>query len=240
VKVFQYEERGGFYSGLDERSRVLLSGLGVLASVCTFDSRVLAVTCAVGLAVLGLARVRWREVRRFAFFAAFVVTLLVFFTWLTLDGTAAERRAHALAQSLRMTSLIAFTAVLPFTIDPARWGVTFRRLGLPDRLAYAIELAVRFVPSVASRFERTVEAQTARGLELSARAGPVRRLRRLVPIVVPVLLDTIVAGEDVADAMDLRAFGTGPRTWCGPRRWGGGESAAVALGLALVVLAVLV
>ena len=237
MKVFHFEERAGFYARLDERSRVLLSGLGVVASLCTFDAGVLAVICAVGVVVIPLARVRWREIRRFAFFAAFVVTLLVFFTWLTLEGTEAERRAHALSQSLRMISLVSFTAVLPFTIEPARWGITFRRLGLSDQLAYAVELAVRFVPTIAARFERTVQAQAARGLELSARAGPVRRLRRLVPIVVPVLLDAIVAGEDVADAMDLRAFGSGPRTWCGPRRWGGAEWGAVLIGLALVVLA---
>jgi energy-coupling factor transport system permease protein len=239
VRLFEHRERGGAYAALDERSRVLLAAAGVAASLCTFEPRALAPIAAVGLAVIPLARVRWREIRRFAFFAAFVIALLVFFTWLTFEGSPAEKRAHALAQSLRMTSLVAFTAVLPFTIAPDRWGVTFRRLGLPDRLAYAVELAVRFVPTIGARFERTIQAQTARGLELSARAGPVRRLRRLVPIVVPVLLDAIVAGEDVADALDLRAFGTRPRTWCGPRRWGGSEWAAVGLGAALIAFALL-
>lgn len=237
MRVFEYRSRRGWYAALDERARVLLAGLGVVACLATFDAARLALVLAAALAIARASRVTWRELRRFALFAGFVVTLLVLATWLTLDAPPDERRAHALSQALRMTALVSFTAILPFTIAPWRWGITFRRLGLPDRLAYAVELSVRFVPTIAERFERTVEAQSARGLELGARAGPVTRLRRLVPILVPVLLDTIVAGEDVADAMDLRAFGTARRTWVGPGRFGAREWSAVGAGAALVLVA---
>jgi energy-coupling factor transport system permease protein len=33
------------------------------------------------------------------------------------------------------------------------------------------------------------------------------------PIFVPVTIHAIIASEDIIDAMDLRAFGVGPRTW---------------------------
>lgn len=234
MRVFQYRPREGLYARLDERARVLFAVCGVVATLATWDPRPLAVFAAIGVALVPLARIRWEEIRRFAFFAAFVVALLVFFTWLTHGGSPEERRAHALAQSLRMVALIAFTAVLPFTIEPPRWGVTFRRLGLPDSLAFAVELSVRFVPTFAERFERTVQAQAARGLDTSARVGPVRRLRRLVPILVPVLLDVIVSGEDVADAMDLRAFGARRRTWTGSSRFGAAECGVLLVGLAMV------
>ncbi len=238
MQVFQYRERTGAYAALDERARVLLTACGVLATLVTWNPAPLAVLAVVAVAIVPLARVSWVEIRRFVFFAGFVITLLVFFTWLTHGGTPDERRAHALAQSLRMVSLVAFTAVLPFTIEPPRWGATFRGLGVSDRLSFAVELAVRFVPTFAERFERTVRAQSARGMDLSARSGPIRRLRKLVPILVPVLLDVIVAGEDVADAMDLRAFGARPRTWSGTRRFGGRERVVLGLGLSLVALAI--
>ena len=38
-------------------------------------------------------------------------------------------------------------------------------------------------------------------------------LRRTVPLLVPVTINAIVGAEDTIDAMDLRGFGTGPRTW---------------------------
>jgi len=33
------------------------------------------------------------------------------------------------------------------------------------------------------------------------------------PVFVPVTIHAIIGSEDIIDAMDLRAFGVGPRTW---------------------------
>ena len=35
------------------------------------------------------------------------------------------------------------------------------------------------------------------------------------PVFVPVTIHAIIGSEDIIDAMDLRAFGVGPRTWTG-------------------------
>jgi energy-coupling factor transport system permease protein len=39
------------------------------------------------------------------------------------------------------------------------------------------------------------------------------RLRRSVPVLVPTVVNAIAGAEDTIDAMDLRAFGTGRRSW---------------------------
>jgi energy-coupling factor transport system permease protein len=38
-------------------------------------------------------------------------------------------------------------------------------------------------------------------------------IRRAAPLIVPVTINAIAGGEDVVEAMELRAFGIGPRTW---------------------------
>ena len=38
-------------------------------------------------------------------------------------------------------------------------------------------------------------------------------MRKLGPVFVPVTIHAIIGSEDIIDAMDLRAFGVGPRTW---------------------------
>jgi energy-coupling factor transport system permease protein len=59
-----------------------------------------------------------------------------------------------------------------------------------------------------------VDAQRARGYELEARGGGLfNMIRRSAPLVVPVTINAIAGGEEVVEAMELRAFGTGPRTW---------------------------
>ncbi len=61
--------------------------------------------------------------------------------------------------------------------------------------------------------QTTMEAQRAHGYELERAGGLIKALRNLAPLIVSVTIGAIMRGEDLIDAMDLRAFGTGPRTW---------------------------
>ncbi|MBP6069129.1 MAG: hypothetical protein KA465_02590, partial [Anaerolineaceae bacterium] len=36
---------------------------------------------------------------------------------------------------------------------------------------------------------------------------------RMAPLIIPVTMNAILSSEDIADAMDLRGFGQGKRTW---------------------------
>lgn len=76
-------------------------------------------------------------------------------------------------------------AVLPFTFttDHYLYGVAFRRLGLPDGTAFALDLALRYVPTFACDYFITVDTQRARGYELEARgAGTLNMIRRAAPV----------------------------------------------------------
>jgi energy-coupling factor transport system permease protein len=70
------------------------------------------------------------------------------------------------------------------------------------------------VPTFARDFAVTYDAQRARGFELErARGGLLAQIRRLAPLLVPVVIQAIVGGEEIIDAMDLRSFGVRTRTW---------------------------
>ena len=77
-----------------------------------------------------------------------------------------------------------------------------------------MELAFRYVPTLARDFSTTLDAQRARGYEIErVKGGIVKQIIRIAPLVVPVTMNSILTGEDVTNAMDLRCFGTRPRTW---------------------------
>ena len=106
------------------------------------------------------------------------------------------------------------TVLIPYSINPAQYGITFRGLGLPDKFAYAMDLTMRFVPSFGRDFQLTLDAQRARGYELEKLSGGlIAQVRKMAPLIVPVTIHAIIGSEDIIDAMDLRAFGVGPRTW---------------------------
>ena len=73
---------------------------------------------------------------------------------------------------------------------------------------------MRFIPTFSRDFQLTMDAQRARGYELEKISGGlIEQVRKMAPIFVPVTIHAIIGSEDIIDAMDLRAFGVGPRTW---------------------------
>jgi energy-coupling factor transport system permease protein len=138
----------------------------------------------------------------------------------TLFGTtfmphlSVERVAFLMAQITRFFSFAALAVPIPFTIHPARYGIAFRRLGVPDKFAFATDLAFRFIPSLGQDFQLTMDAQKARGYELERIGGGlVQQIRNMAPLMIPLVVGSILRSEEIIDAMDLRGFGTGPRTW---------------------------
>jgi energy-coupling factor transport system permease protein len=85
---------------------------------------------------------------------------------------------------------------------------------LPDKVAYGMDLTMRFIPTFGRDFSLTMEAQKARGYEIEKLSvGLFTQVKKLAPLIVPVTIHAIAGSEDIIDAMDLRAFGVGPRTW---------------------------
>jgi energy-coupling factor transport system permease protein len=129
-------------------------------------------------------------------------------------GLTYDRLWFAVCQVLRIGSISAMFLAIPFTMDPRLYGVTFRRMGIPDKLAYSMELAFRYVPTLGRDFSTTYDAQRARGYELERLNSNIfQQIARIAPLVIPVTMNSILAGEDIANAMDLRCFGTRPREW---------------------------
>lgn len=125
-----------------------------------------------------------------------------------------ESITFVITQIMRNISIGLFVVPITYTIDPALMGVAFKDMGTPDKMAYAIDLALRFLPSLARDFLTTYDAQRARGFELDKlRGGVFGRIAKLAPMIVPVVIGSIVEAEDVISAMELRCFGIGKRTW---------------------------
>jgi energy-coupling factor transport system permease protein len=134
--------------------------------------------------------------------------------WQSGISITAARVTFILSQYMRFLGMAFLAIPIPYTLDPQLYGATFKQMGLPDKPAYSVDLAFRMVPSLARDFNITIDAQRARGYELDKiRGGIFERLRRLAPIIVPVVIQSIVDGEEIIDAMELRGFGVGKRTW---------------------------
>jgi len=240
--TWRYRERKSLIQSFDPRAWVIFYACFLASSLLFWDLRFLTPFLVIALLAVFASGVTWRETRHvWLFIGGFILffSVLTFLTgrggmehyteehtitslrapfeilgWRpTLDITI-ERIVYAISQLVRVFSVSSMTVLIPYTLNPELYGVAFRGLGLPDKIAYAMELTMRFIPTFARDFQLTMDAQRARGYEVEKlRGGLFAQVRKLAPLIVPVTIHAIAGSEDIIDAMDMRAFGVGPRTW---------------------------
>ncbi len=81
------------------------------------------------------------------------------------------------------------------------------RLKIPYHIAYTLVLSVRFVPTVARDIAQIYDAQRSRGLELE-KGNIFERIRKILPILIPAFIISILRVDFVAEALESRAFGS--------------------------------
>jgi energy-coupling factor transport system permease protein len=236
------KRENSFIQWFDPRAWLIFYACFLIATLSFWDVRYLLPFFVIAFFVLFTSGVTWREIRRaFLFIVGFVFffAILTFITgrggtelykeehlirefkasfsilgWVPSLKVTVERAFFAVSQLVRVTSIALMTILIPYSLNPALYGITFKGLGLPDKIAYAMDLTMRFIPTFGRDFQLTMDAQRARGYELEKLSGGlIEQVRKLGPIFVPVTIHAIIGSEDIIDAMDLRAFGVGPRTW---------------------------
>ena len=261
--TWRYRERDTIIQRLDPRTRIIFMLCCMFSIIQFWDIRYVIFFFILAVGQLFLARLSWQETRRFWLVITIIVTVLSLATALTGRGginiytedfpyplwqgefrlfgstftprISVERFAFLITQITRFFSFAALAVPIPFTIHPARYGIAFRRLGVPDKFAFATDLAFRFIPSLGQDFQMTLDAQRARGYELERRGGGlVQQIRNMAPLLIPLIVGSILRSEEVIDAMDLRGFGARPRTWLEELRYA--RLDYLVLGFSLVVL----
>ena len=242
--TWAYRFRNSLMEKIDPRARWIFSLLFLFTISMYWDLRFLLFFFVVAWAWYALAKVNFRETRRaWILVSILLFSMIVVNTIITGGGAAGggqgeghvvfslhytiplagwpvdfnltvERLWFGLCQLIRVWAISAIFIIIPFSMDPRLYGVTFRRLGLSDRFAFAMDLAFRYVPTLARDFAVTLDAQKARGYEIErVEGGPITQVRRVAPLIIPITISSILSGEDMVNAMDLRCFGLRPRTW---------------------------
>ncbi|GCE15595.1 energy-coupling factor transporter transmembrane component T family protein [Tengunoibacter tsumagoiensis] len=140
-------------------------------------------------------------------------------------------------QIMRNIGIATLGIIIAYTIDPSHMGVAFRGLGFPDKFAYAIDLSFRFLPTVMRDVDTTLAAQRARGFELDQlRGGPIGKVMRIAPLILPVVIGSILGAEDIINAMELRCFGVTKRSWLIELRMQRADIVLVTTAIAFFVL----
>jgi energy-coupling factor transport system permease protein len=217
---------------LDPRTKLLLLVFFIFIEVAFRDIRIVAIPFLVSLILYFSARIPFREVKgTWKFLLVLIVVISSINTLFTLVGITVaaphvvfrywiftvtqEGESLALAAVMRLLSLAIVSITLVLTTDPGLYGPAMSKIGIPYRIGYVFDLAIRYVPTYANDIEVTMNAQMARGYKpRGARRGILSNIVNTVPLIVPVSIAAMLSIYDIADAMELRAFGVKKeRTW---------------------------
>jgi len=124
---------------------------------------------------------------------------------------------RAVKMFLRITILLVMTSVvLTYTTSPIALTDGIERLLSPlavmhvpvHDFAMMMSIALRFIPTLIEETDKIMSAQKARGADFTS-GGIVKRVKALLPVLIPLFISAFRRAEELATAMECRCYRSG-------------------------------
>ena len=120
---------------------------------------------------------------------------------------------RAVFVTTRIICLILAGSCLTFTTSPTELTDAVERVMKPlaairfpvHEIAMMMSLALRFVPTLLEETDKIMQAQKARGADLES-GSFLRRVKALIPILIPLFVSAFRRAYDIATAMECRCY----------------------------------
>ncbi len=128
---------------------------------------------------------------------------------------------------VRISLLVIISSILTLTSTPSMITDGLEHLMTPLKLvkvpvgeiAMMMSIALRFIPILSDEADKIMKAQTARGADFES-GTLIVRVKKMIPIIIPLFVSAIKRATDLATAMDARCYGVSKkRTKLHPLRY---------------------
>ncbi|MCR5409660.1 MAG: energy-coupling factor transporter transmembrane protein EcfT [Lachnospiraceae bacterium] len=154
---------------------------------------------------------------------AFIMLITVFFNLVFTPGEelvsfwvfkiTSQGVRNAIFTAVRLTYLILGSSLMTLTTTPndltdgLEKGLGFMKVfKLPvHEIAMMMSIALRFIPILLEETDKIMKAQQARGADFES-GGMIRRVRAMVPLLVPLFVSAFRRANDLALAMEARCY----------------------------------
>ena len=234
TNLFHYIDRPSPIHRLTGASKLVCLLLWSFAAMLTYDTRMLILLTVLGVIMFVVGRIKIRDVSfMLGFTLVFMVlnNILVFVfapqhgvslygtkhVLLSLGGrwdVTAEQLFYHLNLVLKYLAAIPIVLLFVCTTNPSEFAASLNRIGVSYRIAYAVALALRYIPDIQREYHEISQAQQARGILLSRKDNLIRRLKNAAAILIPLILSSMDRIDTISNAMELRGFGKNKkRSW---------------------------
>jgi energy-coupling factor transport system permease protein len=232
--MLTYIERNSPIHALTGAAKLIIFLLWSILVMVSFKTPILAALAVFGIVFFCISKIRFSEI-------AFIIKLTGLFLVLNLiaiylfspeqgvkiyqtrnvilEGAGRftltkEQLFYELNIFLKYITIIPPAILLIVTTHPSEFASSLNRIGIPYPASFSVSLTLRYIPDVQRDYEAISQAQQARGLELSGKAPFIKRLKRTVPLLLPLILSSLDRIDVISRAMELRGFGKNKkRSW---------------------------
>ena len=233
-RILSYEKKDTWIHELSGVTKLIFFLLWSITSMITYDTRVLVLMFITSLVILRASKTQWRQVGTvFKIIVLFlVINVIAIFFFSPYQGTEIYGTKTVIGHlfgnydftreqlfyegNIIIKSMTVVPSVFMFIVstDPSEFAASLNRVGVSYYVSYSIAIALRYIPDVQDDYTKIKNAEAARGIELSKKAGLISRIKNTVPILFPLIFSSMNRIDVVSNAMELRGFGKHKkRTW---------------------------
>ena len=223
ITLGQYYPARSIIHKLDPRVKIVLVLALVVMLFIADTFLAYAVTTALILVVILLSKVPFvfvlKGLKPILYILVFTSLLNIFLT----DGTIVyklgflkityEGLVLAATMVARLILLVAATSILTLTTSPIMLTGAIEKLLSPlkvfkfpaHEIAMMMTIALRFIPTLLEETEKLMKAQSARGTDFMS-GGIFQKIKAMVPILVPLFINSLKRADELALAMECRCY----------------------------------
>ncbi|MGE8206911.1 energy-coupling factor transporter transmembrane component T family protein [Heyndrickxia sp. NPDC080065] len=257
VEMLSYIKRTSPVHELSGVTKLLIFIMWSSAAMLTYDTRVLLFLLVLSITIFIVSKVQLREI---AFVMLFIILFLILnniaiYIFSPQEGVEIYGTSHVLVDlagrynitaeqlfyqfNITLKYFVVIPAALLFivTTHPSEFAASLNKIGVNYKIAYAVSLALRYIPDIQRDFRNIAQSQQARGIDLSKKEKLFKRVKNAASIIIPLIFSSLDRIEVISNAMELRGFGKNKkRTWYSAKPFKRADYITILLGVCVLVV----
>lgn len=231
-----------------------------LASMITYDTRVLLGMFVVSIIVFKISKVEFKQISFVLYFILVFLLLnnIAIFIFSPYEGVqiygsrtdlfkiagpytlTLEQLFYQFNITLKYFSIIPMALLFMVATNPSEFAASLNKIGVNYKIAYSVSIALRYIPDVQRDYQDISFAQQARGIDMSKKEKLTKRIKNSASILMPLIFSSLERIETISTAMELRAFGNNKkRTWYNAKPFKRNDYIAILLVAIILGIAIL-
>ena len=241
-------------------SKLIALIIWAVASMITYDTRVLLGMFVISIIVFKISKVKFKQVSFVLYFILVFLLLnnIAIFIFSPYEGVqiygsrndlfkiagpytvTAQQLFYQFNITLKYFSIIPMALLFMIATNPSEFAASLNKIGVSYKIAYSVSIALRYIPDVQRYYQDISFAQQARGIDMSKKEKLTKRIKNSASILMPLIFSSLDRIEAISSAMELRAFGSNKkRTWYNGRPFKLGDYITILVVSIILIIAIM-